>query len=621
MCVKKFWGYTCGHCSPCFLVKCPTTAQNDNFPPCSIPAEQPIFANQFCHACMRVNWNKGVIAEEEAHKGRHERGECGCEVVFDRGERERREREREAREKEVKEVKEREEREEREREVRALREGGGELEAREQRREREMEGSGSGSGSGSASGRDGNGRFRARGRGKGRGAADAANGAGVASATEKTGEKNGGEEREGKKKQMEEYGGDAGMMRGMNSGFTMGASSSSSGYHSPRATDPNSTHRYQHYAHNNMGGGPMDNTGLGNMFDVNPMTGIIAGLPISNPPPITSSSEMYGDMMIIPPSPRMSAMGVYPMGHPILTNRGTDNHPYDVAALGALPPAGPSNWQSPGIMTSSTYSDGNSSSVYAGNQSSWNPNPHLNAPSMDHRASYRDGQTRSQHPTLPAFADPNVYQQYRQLDPDAQRNAYNYVGYYCIDRPTGGSPQTRAQGPVPTTDPQTNSGFIRAPTISALPGGTAGAGMVWHSSYNSQPPLPPLSALPNLPPQIPYFGDSAPAAPRYSNEALSVSRRHARNNARNPFQRSRTSPSVGTIHMQGANNTGPAQMDSHATPGTTLGQVSIHSNATTPVTTPGQSQVGSEDTPVTMNISVLRTPRVISSMPRPNSTM
>lgn len=61
--------------------------------------------------------------------------------------------------------------------------------------------------------------------------------------------------------------------------------------------------------------------------------------------------------------------------------------------------------------------------------------------------------------------------------------------------------------------------------------------------------------------------------------------------------------------MQMATTTGPVQIDSQA------------AQETTQATTQGQAQMHSQDTPAPMNISLLRTPRVISSMPRPNSTM
>lgn len=83
MCVKQFYGYSCGHCSIPTLIFCPLVASNPFFPTCGFPAERPIFTGQYCHACFRVLWNAKVLKEEEEHRLRHLRGECACEVRFE----------------------------------------------------------------------------------------------------------------------------------------------------------------------------------------------------------------------------------------------------------------------------------------------------------------------------------------------------------------------------------------------------------------------------------------------------------------------------------------------------------------------------------------------------------
>ncbi|KAF7881411.1 hypothetical protein EAF00_011780 [Botryotinia globosa] len=580
MCFKSFWGYTCGHCSlPC-ITKCPTTAQNENFPPCSIPALQTIPANQFCHACMRVSWNMSVIAEENAHRERHERGECKCEVIFDRAERERRERER-----------------------------GGDLESRDFRREGEGNG-------------DGNGRARTRGRGRGRDT-----GANTAGTIDNAGDNNDCGRREGKGTQTEGIGGNHVMVQGPNNEAMM--NTTSSGYRSPHPRDPASSHRYFHVANVHRRG----------PYDMNPITGVVPARPIENPPIRTSSSPMYGDMMIIPPDPRMSSMGVYPPGHPILANHRAETHAFHSFEMPPPPFSGPPSYQSPSFAPS-TYSDGNGSTIYPGNRYSWSPNPEPNAPmpmpmhgserapnsGMDPRAYGQTGppsQARFQHAPATAFADqisyPIIYPQHQAMETDAQRDTYNYAGYY-MDRPhfnvstsantnAHGSPQTRAQGPVAVSmaENQRMGGFARAPTFSPLARGVSSPRNVWHASDNGLPPLPP---------QVPYLGDLplvAPAAPRYFNEGHHGARRNGRhgngNTQRNTVQRARTTQSMGQLQMQMTTTTGPVQTDSHA------------AQATTQANNQGQAQMHSQDTPATMNISLLRTPRVISSMPRPNSTM
>ncbi|KAF5875441.1 uncharacterized protein Bfra_003895ia [Botrytis fragariae] len=526
-----------------------------------------------------------VIAEENAHRERHERGECKCEVIFDRAERERRERERDS-----------------------------DLEARDFRREGEENGNGNG--------RDGNGRARTRGRGRGRNA-----GANTAGTIDNTGDNNNGERRDGKGTQTKEIGGNNVIMQGSNIESMM--NTTPPGYRSPHPRDPASSHRYFQIANVHRGG----------LYDMNPVTGVVPARPIENPPIRTSSSPMYGDMMIIPPDPRMSNMGVYPPGHPILANHRVETHAFHPFEMPPPPSSGPPSYQSPSFAPS-TYSDGNDSTIYPGNQYSWSPNPEPNATmpmpmhvseiapvgGMDPRAYGQAGppsQPRFQHAPPTVFADPTsypmIYPQHQAMNIDAQRDTYNYAGYY-MERPhfnasTGantnahGSPQTRAQGAaaVSMAEHQPMSRFTRAPTFSPLPRGISGARMVWHAPDNGLPPLPP---------QVPYLGDLplvAPAAPRYFNEGHNGARRNERhgngNTQRNTVHRARTTQSMGQLQMQMTTTTGPVQTDSQAT------------QATTQANTQGQAQMHSQDTPATMNISLLRTPRVISSMPRPNSTM
>jgi hypothetical protein len=83
MCVKQFYGYTCGHCSIPTLIPCPLVASNPFFPTCGCPAERPIFTGEYCHACFRVVWNSKVLKDEEEHRALHLRGECACEVRFE----------------------------------------------------------------------------------------------------------------------------------------------------------------------------------------------------------------------------------------------------------------------------------------------------------------------------------------------------------------------------------------------------------------------------------------------------------------------------------------------------------------------------------------------------------
>ncbi|RDW85054.1 hypothetical protein BP6252_02644 [Coleophoma cylindrospora] len=82
MCVKQFLGFICGHCSIPTLRKCPISLQIDSYPACAIPAEHPIWVNDYCPACGRVVWNNYVLAQERDHEAKHARGECHCNTDF-----------------------------------------------------------------------------------------------------------------------------------------------------------------------------------------------------------------------------------------------------------------------------------------------------------------------------------------------------------------------------------------------------------------------------------------------------------------------------------------------------------------------------------------------------------
>lgn len=82
MCVKEFYGFSCGHCSVPVIVQCPLAMQNTNFPYCSFPAERAIQFAEYCHGCARAWWNMKVLEDEAEHKRRHEQDLCQCEVIF-----------------------------------------------------------------------------------------------------------------------------------------------------------------------------------------------------------------------------------------------------------------------------------------------------------------------------------------------------------------------------------------------------------------------------------------------------------------------------------------------------------------------------------------------------------
>ncbi|KAB8299167.1 hypothetical protein EYC80_001270 [Monilinia laxa] len=493
---------------------------------------------------MRCVWNKEVIIEEEAHRGRHERDECHCEIIFDRDERERRVRERE------------------------LMTTEGNLGAGE---------------------RDTIGQDRQRDQGRAHGAVGNAGGVNGIGTTDKGVDKDGGEGREGKSKQKEESGGDNGMLRGWDGGFMM--SPAPSGYPSPRPNDPASFHPYFEYANNKyMGAGQLNINGHGNTLTMNPVTGVMPGIPISSPPPVTSTSEWHEDMMIIPRSTQMNSFGAYPIAAP--------QDSFQMPVLPPLPPAGPSSPQNTN-MAPSTYTY-----VYQGNHYTWIPNQELNAADMDHRGA--SSQQNAQRPTQTGFTDQFSYQNQQHINDDAQRNAYNYIGSYTdrpMDQPnTNGSPHSHhhhhhPRAAVPMNSHQTTGFSMLTSNLPAISGPAAGTGTILRYSDYSLPPLPP---------GIPCFKASTtpPAVPRYFIGPVAVSKHNARNTRQNVIQGSGTS-----------------QSDIPTTQATNQGRAPMRYDATGQATTQGQSRIESEDTPVTINPSILHTPRVISSIPRPKSTI
>ncbi|KAI6085422.1 hypothetical protein F4821DRAFT_279240 [Hypoxylon rubiginosum] len=82
MCFTEFVGYTCGHTSLSVKRFCPLTTQLHNNPCCTNNAVRPILAPNFCYGCARVIHGRWVDILESEHRFMHERGVCGCSVVF-----------------------------------------------------------------------------------------------------------------------------------------------------------------------------------------------------------------------------------------------------------------------------------------------------------------------------------------------------------------------------------------------------------------------------------------------------------------------------------------------------------------------------------------------------------
>ncbi|KAJ4422782.1 hypothetical protein N0V82_002561 [Gnomoniopsis sp. IMI 355080] len=82
MCFTKFVGYTCGHTSAEVLRPCPLTTQFHTNPICATYGRRSILALEMCPACQRILHGRAVLILEWEHHWMHERGVCGCPVIF-----------------------------------------------------------------------------------------------------------------------------------------------------------------------------------------------------------------------------------------------------------------------------------------------------------------------------------------------------------------------------------------------------------------------------------------------------------------------------------------------------------------------------------------------------------
>ncbi|KAL2161605.1 hypothetical protein VTH06DRAFT_8167 [Thermothelomyces fergusii] len=82
MCFQEFIAYQCGHRSLSVVRPCPMTTASHNFPICSIRPHKPYYTETMCAPCERQLHSRWVLIREWEHRWLHERGACGCEVVF-----------------------------------------------------------------------------------------------------------------------------------------------------------------------------------------------------------------------------------------------------------------------------------------------------------------------------------------------------------------------------------------------------------------------------------------------------------------------------------------------------------------------------------------------------------
>ncbi|KAK3393220.1 hypothetical protein B0H63DRAFT_530905 [Podospora didyma] len=82
MCYQEIMLYHCGHRSMGVLRPCPLTTAGHNFPVCTHQLLKKHHAMTMCPACERLLHTRWVLIREWEHRWLHERGACGCEVVF-----------------------------------------------------------------------------------------------------------------------------------------------------------------------------------------------------------------------------------------------------------------------------------------------------------------------------------------------------------------------------------------------------------------------------------------------------------------------------------------------------------------------------------------------------------
>ncbi|KAK3955971.1 hypothetical protein QBC32DRAFT_375038 [Pseudoneurospora amorphoporcata] len=82
MCIQEYIAYQCGHRTPGVVRPCPLTTAGHNFPVCTIQPSKQHLAQTMCGPCERLLHSRWVLIREWEHRWLHERGVCGCDVVF-----------------------------------------------------------------------------------------------------------------------------------------------------------------------------------------------------------------------------------------------------------------------------------------------------------------------------------------------------------------------------------------------------------------------------------------------------------------------------------------------------------------------------------------------------------
>ncbi|KAK4197882.1 hypothetical protein QBC40DRAFT_332790, partial [Triangularia verruculosa] len=82
MCFREFISYQCAHRSPPVLRTCAMTTEAHSNPVCDKRPDRQYIADTGCTVCERCHHGRWVMIREREHRWMHERGACGCDVVF-----------------------------------------------------------------------------------------------------------------------------------------------------------------------------------------------------------------------------------------------------------------------------------------------------------------------------------------------------------------------------------------------------------------------------------------------------------------------------------------------------------------------------------------------------------
>lgn len=82
MCFKDRLVYQCGHTHFPVIRPCPQVTEDPRSPICTIQSSNEFMQATMCVTCEKLLHNRWVLVQEALHRFDHERGICGCPVIF-----------------------------------------------------------------------------------------------------------------------------------------------------------------------------------------------------------------------------------------------------------------------------------------------------------------------------------------------------------------------------------------------------------------------------------------------------------------------------------------------------------------------------------------------------------